>query len=208
MELPIFTYTGKQTERKATLDDAVFGIAPNEHAVYLDVKHFRANQRQGTHKAKERSEIKASTRKIQKQKGTGNARKGDAKSNIMRGGARTFGPKPRDYGFKLNKKQKKLARKSVLSYKAQNKQIQILEDFVWEQPKTKSYVKMLENLSLQGKKTLLILPQPEKNIRLASRNLPKTWITTAVQINTYQLLNTDQILISEKSLSLIHENLK
>ena len=208
MELPIFTYTGKQTDRKASLDDAVFGISPNSHAVYLDIKHFRANQRQGTHKTKERSEITGSTRKIQKQKGTGNARRGDIKSNILRGGARVFGPKPRDYSFKLNKKQKTLARKSVLSYKAQNQHIQILEDFFFDQPKTKNYLKLLNNLSLQSKKTLLILPKTEKNIVLASRNLSKARVTTAACLNTYDLLHADHLLISESSLALIHENLK
>lgn len=208
MELPIFTYQGQQTDRKAVLDDAIFGIDPNNHAVYLDVKHLRANQRQGTSKTKERSEIKGSTRKIQKQKGTGNARKGDIKSNILRGGGRVFGPKPRNYGFKLNKKEKKLARKSVLSYKAQNQQIQILEDFSFEQPKTKTYINMLANLSLQDKKTLLILPKSEKNILLASRNLSKANVITAASLNTYDLLHADQLLVSESSLILIHENLK
>lgn len=208
MELPIFTYQGKQTDRKAILDDAIFGIEPNEHAVYLDVKHIRANKRQGTSKTKERSEIKGSTRKIQKQKGTGNARKGDIKSNIFRGGGRVFGPRPRDYSFKRNKKEKKLARKSALSYKAQNQQVQVLEDFSFEQPKTKNYLNMLANLSLQNKKTLLILPKPEKSILLASRNLSKANVITATSLNTYDLLHADRLLISEGSLTFIHENLK
>lgn len=208
MELPVFTCQGEQTDRNAILDDAVFGIEPNEYAVYLDVKHFRANQRQGTHKTKERSEISGSRRKIQKQKGTGNARKGDIKANILRGGGRVHGPRPRKYSFKLNKKEQKLSRKSVLSYKAQNEQIRILEDLVLEQPKTKLYFNVLRNLGLQDKKTLLILPKCEKNTLLAGRNLPKVRIITADRMNTYALLYADELLISESSLALIHQNLQ
>ena len=208
MELPIFTYQGKEVSRKATLDDAIFGIEPNSHAIYLDIKHYHACQRQGTHKTKGRSEVKGSTRKIQKQKGTGNARKGSINSPVLVGGGHTFALKPRDYSFKLNKKQKKLARRSALSEKVKHEQIQILEEFLFASPKTKNYIKLLQDLALRNKKSLLILPKPEKNILLAARNLTQANITHVGRLNTYDLLHADHVMIIESSLPLIHEYLK
>lgn len=207
MELAIVQHTGEDTGRKAQLAKDIFGIEPNEHAVYLDVRHILANRRQGTHKSKERADIKGSTRKIMKQKGTGNARKGSIKSPILRGGGRVFGPQPRDYSFKLNKKVKKLARRSTLSCKAQEQHITILEDFSLEVPKTKQYLRILQNLSLSDQKTLLILPTADHHIVLASRNLPQAQVITASQINTYDLLNAQQLLISESALEAIAQNL-
>ena len=201
MELPILQYTGEDTGRKTKLADEVFGITPHDHAIYLDVKHILANKRQGTHKAKERGEITGSTRKIKKQKGTGTARTGSIKSPIFKGGGRVFGPRPRDYGFKLNKKLKRLARKSILSYKAQQQNIIILADFSFEAPKTKYYHSMLADLALAGQRTLLILPTPDKNIVLASRNLRHTAVTMAEQVNTYDLLKAQKLLISEAALA-------
>ncbi|MHB9146985.1 MAG: 50S ribosomal protein L4 [Candidatus Amoebophilus sp.] len=206
MELSVLQYTGKDTGRKVVLSDTVFGITPNDHAVYLDVKNILANKRQGTHKSKERGEIAGSTRKIKKQKGTGTARAGSIKSPIFRGGGRVFGPKPRDYGFKLNKKLKKLARKSALTYKAQQGNISVLEDFSFEIPKTKMYLEMLQNLNMADQKTLLILPAVDKNLVLASRNLPNTSVALVEQINTYDLLYSKKILISETALSKLTEN--
>ena len=207
MELPVVQYTGQDTHRKVILTDEIFGIQPNDHAIYLDVKHILANQRQGTHKAKERAEIVGSTKKIKKQKGTGTARAGSIKSPLFKGGGRVFGPRPRDYGFKLNKKVKKLARKSVLSYKAQENCLTILEDFVFETPKTKNYLGMLQGLGLVDQKTLLILPAVDKNIVLASRNLQQAKVTLARQINTYDLLHAKRLLISEAALASITKNL-
>lgn len=201
MELPILQYTGKDTGRKIKLADEVFGIEPNDHAIYLDVKHILANKRQGTHKAKERGAIAGSTRKIKKQKGTGTARAGSIKSPIFKGGGRVFGPRPRDYRFKLNKKLKKLARKSTLSYKVQELNITILEDFSFQAPKTKYYLSMLHNLALADQRTLLILAAPDKNIVLASRNLPHTAVTVVDQVNTYDLLRAKKLLISETALA-------
>jgi large subunit ribosomal protein L4 len=206
MELSVLQHTGKDTGRKVVLSDAIFGITPNDHAIYLDVKNILANRRQGTHKSKERGEIAGSTRKIKKQKGTGTARAGSIKSPIFRGGGRVFGPKPRDYGFKLNKKLKRLARKSALTYKAQQGNIAVLEDFSFEMPKTKLYMQMLQNLNLAEQKTLLILPGVDKNLVLASRNLPNTSVTLVEQINTYDLLYSKKILISETALSKLTEN--
>lgn len=200
MELSVLQYTGQNTGRKVTLADEIFAIKPNDHAIYLDVKQILANKRQGTHKAKERAEITGSTRKIKKQKGTGTARAGSIKSPIFKGGGRVFGPRPRDYGFKLNKKLKKLARKSTLSYKAQQGNLTVLEDFSFELPKTKAYLAMLQNLDFAGQKTLLVLAAPDKNIVLASRNISHTAVMLVDQLNTYDLLHAKKLLISETAL--------
>ena len=207
MELPVLQHTGEDTGRKIQLAKEVFGIEPNDHAIYLDVKHILANKRQGTHKAKERGEIVGSTRKIKKQKGSGTARAGSIKSPLFKGGGRVFGPRPRDYGFKLNKKVKKVARKSTLSYKAQEKNITVLADFSLETPETKQYLSMLKGLALADQKTLLILPDVDKNITLASRNLQKAKVAVADQINTYDLLNAKRLLISESALERITQKL-
>ena len=207
MEVPVLQHTGENTGRKVQLAQEIFDIVPNDHAIYLDVKHILANQRQGTHKAKERSEVAGSTRKIKKQKGTGTARAGSIKSPLFRGGGRVFGPRPKDYGFKLNKKVKKLARKSTLSYKAKEQHITILEDFSFDSPKTKHYLHMLNNLGLSDQKTLLILSSTDRNLILASRNLKQTKIIIAGQINTYDLLNANRLIISESALASITQSL-
>jgi len=207
MELPVLKHTGEDTGRKVQLPKEVFGIEPNDHAIYLDVKHILANKRQGTHKAKERAEITGSTRKKKKQKGTGTARAGSIKSPLFKGGGRVFGPRPKDYGFKLNKKIKKLARKSTLSYKAKGQHITILADFSFESSKTKHYLHMLNSLALADQKTLLILSVADKNLLLAGRNLQQTKMTIADQINTYDLLNANRLLISESALVSITQNL-
>jgi len=207
MELPVRQYTGEDTGRKVQLAEAIFGIEPNDHAIYLDVKHILANKRQGTHKAKERAEITGSTRKIKKQKGTGTARAGSIKSPLFKGGGRVFGPRPRDYGFKLNKKVKKLARKSTLSHKAKGQHITILADFSFESPKTKHYLHMLNSLALADQKTLLILASADRNLILASRNLQQAKVTLADQINTYDLLHAKHLLISESAVATITQNL-
>lgn len=203
MEVSIFDYTGKDTGKKATLSDTIFGVEPNEHAVYLDVKQYLANQRQGTHKSKERGEVNYSTKKLKKQKGTGGARAGSRKSPLFRGGGRVFGPRPRDYSFKLNKKVKVLARKSALSVKANTAAISILADFTFDAPKTKDYLSFLNAFSLADKKTLLILPETNMNVYLSSRNIQKAKVTTANQLNTYALMNADNLLISEGALEKI-----
>ena len=200
MELSILNVKGEDTGKKVTLSDEIFGIRPNEHVVYLDVKQYLANQRQGTHKAKERGEVNYSTRKLKRQKGTGGARAGSRRSPIMVGGGRFFGPRPRDYGFKINKKTKVLARKSVLAAKAQADAVMILENFTFDAPKTKDYLNFLDAHSLTGKKTLLILGEADNNVYLSGRNIPKTKITTAAQVNTYELLHADRLLISEPAL--------
>lgn len=205
MELEVINISGQKTAKKAKLDNKIFGIKPNDHAIYLDVKQHMANKRQGTHKTKERGEVKGSTRKIKRQKGTGTARFGDIKNPIFRGGGRTFGPEPRDYYFKLNKKLKKIARKSALTYKAKEKSIIILEDFSLDTPKTKNFVELLSNLELQDKKVLLVLGGIDKNIYLASRNLAKAKIVKACDINTYDILNANNILIAESSLAEIEK---
>jgi large subunit ribosomal protein L4 len=205
MELSILNVQGQLTGKTIELSKEVFGIEPNEHAVYLDVKQYLANQRQGTHKTKERPEVNYSTRKMLKQKGTGGARHGSRKANIYVGGARVFGPRPRDYSFKLNKKLKDLARKSVLSAKASDSQITVVEDFSFDSPKTKSYVNLLVSLSLSNKKTILILPEIDKNVILSGRNIPKTKITTASNINTYDLINSDIILLAESAVKKLNE---
>lgn len=208
MKVSVVNKNGEDTGRKVDLAKDIFGIEPNDHAIYLDVKQFLANQRQGTHKSKERAEIAGSTRKIKKQKGTGTARAGSIKSPLFRGGGRVFGPEPRDYSFKLNKKLKSLARKSALSYKATDKSISVLEDFSFEVPKTKEYKNLLTSLALNGKKTLLVLGEDNENIVLSSNNLQKTKVTTAEQINTYDLLNADNLILCEGSIEKIQNLLK
>lgn len=206
MEIAVFNSKGEDTGRKVSLSDEVFNIEPNDHAIYLDVKQYLANQRQGTHKSKERGEISGSTKKIKKQKGTGGARAGSIKSPIFRGGGRVFGPRPRDYSFKLNKKLKVLARKSALTYKTKDNSISVLEDFSFDAPKTKGFIDLLNGLSLGSKKTLLVLPENNQNIYLSSRNLRNSKVTTVNDINTYDLLHADNLLIIESSIEKI-ENL-
>lgn len=201
MELAILKHNGEDTGRKVTLSDDIFGITPNDHAIYLDVKQYLANQRQGTHKSKERAEIAGSTKKIKKQKGTGGARAGSIKSPVFRGGGRVFGPRPRDYSFKLNKKLKQLARKSAFSYKAIDNSVFILEDVTFDAPKTKSYIDLLASLSLSGKKTLLLMPEVNKNVVLSSRNVPKSKVMVVEDVNTYELLNADSLVLCEGSVS-------
>jgi large subunit ribosomal protein L4 len=203
MELAIYNISGKKTSKTVKLNKSIFGIDPNNHAIYLDVKQYLANQRQGTHKAKERGEITGSTRKIKKQKGTGTAREGSIKNPLFRSGGRVFGPQPRDYSFKLNKKLKKVARISALSQMAKDKNITVLEDFNFETPKTKQYLEMLTNFELNGKKTLLILSEPNQNIYLSARNLEKTKVTTSSNLNTYQIMNAGNILMVESSVKKI-----
>jgi large subunit ribosomal protein L4 len=205
MEVSVLNNSGKDTGRKVELPDAIFGIQPNDHAIYLDVKQYLANQRQGTHKSKERAEITGSTKKLKKQKGTGGARAGSIKSPLMKGGGRVFGPRPRDYSFKLNKKVKALARKSALSYKASATAIAVLEDFTLDAPKTKDYIQFLNAFEAIDKKTLLILPEVNQNIVLSSRNLKKAKVATVNQLNTYELLHADKLLISEGSLKKFEE---
>ena len=205
MDHTVLTTKGEKTTKKINLNKNIFGIEPNEHVVYLDVKRILAHQRQGTHKTKEKGEITASTRKIMRQKGTGNARKGSVKSNILRGGGKTFGPQPRDYKLKINKKVKKLARKSVLSDKAQNKNILVIENFILKTPKTKEYQKILLSLQLNNQKTLLVLPKTDHNIIKATKNLPKASITTADKANTYNLLNAQTIIFTEDAIQTIEK---
>ncbi len=207
MELPIFNTAGVETKSKATLPAGVFGIEPNDHAIYLDVKQYLAHQRQGTHKSKERNEISGSTRKLHKQKGTGGSRKGDINSPSFRGGARVFGPRVRDYGFKLNKKVKVLARKSALTYKAQANNIMVVEDFNYETPKTKAFVGLLNNLKLSGQKLLVVLPENSHNIVLSGRNLQKLKLVMASDLNTYDVMNAGKILMVNSSIAKIEETL-
>jgi large subunit ribosomal protein L4 len=209
MELEVFNLKGAKTDRKVTLNDAIFGIEPNDHAIYLDVKQFMANKRQGTHSSKEKSTLSGSTRKLKKQKGTGGARAGSIKNPLYRGGARVFGPHPRDYNFKLNKKLKKLARLSALTYKAQDNNIIILEDFVFETPKTKNFIELLKSFELAGEKTLIVMANAEQNVILASRNLKKIKIVRAADLNTYEILDAKRMLITEssmKDIEVIHQN--
>ena len=208
MELNIHNIKGEVTDRKVTLNDSIFGIEPNEHVIWLDVKHYRANQRQGTHKTKERNEVRGSTRKIIRQKGSGGARRGDIKSPLLVGGGRTFGPKPRDYGFKLNKKEKALARKSAFSVKAKNNAIVVIEDFDLETPRTKSMVEMASNLKLANKKLLLVLSNQNKNVYLSARNLSNVKIVTASDINTYEILDCASLVLTESSIGAINEIFK
>lgn len=201
MELAVFKHNGEDTGRKITLSDEIFGIEPNDHAIYLDVKQYLANQRQGTHKSKERNEVAGSTKKIKKQKGTGGARAGSIKSPVFRGGGRVFGPRPRNYSFKLNKKLKTLAKKSALTYKVKENSLIVLENISFDTPKTKNYINLLNGLSLSDKKTLLVLPEVNKNVHLSSRNLPKAKVITVDGVNTYALLNAENLVLCEDSVS-------
>ena len=203
MNIAILNIKGEDTGRKAKLNDKVFKIEPNDHAIYLVVKQYLAKQRQGTHKSKERAEIIGSTKKIKRQKGTGTARMGSVKSPLLRGGGRAFGPRPRDYGFKLNKKVKSIARKSVLSYKIQEKDLTVVENFSLDNPKTKSYLEILNSLSLTDKKTLMVIPESDKNIVLSGRNIQKAKIALASDINTYDVLNADKLILCEGSIEKI-----
>ena len=205
MELSVLNKSGKDTGRKVSLNDSVFGIEPNDHAIYLDVKEILANKRQGTHKSKEKWEITGSTRKIKKQKGTGTARAGSIKSPLFKGGARVFGPKPRDYGFKVNKKVSLLARKSALSYKVQGSLISVLEDLNFSAPKTKEFISLISDLSLSGVKTLLVLADYNDNVYLSSRNIPKVNVVVADQISTYDVLNATNVVISEGAVARIEQ---
>ena len=203
MEINVLNIKGQETGRKVTLNDAIFGIEPNDHVLYLDVKQYLADQRQGTHKSKERSEHAGSTRKLIRQKGGGGARRGDINSPVLVGGDRVFGPKPRDYRFKLNKKVKQLARRSALSYKAQENAIVILEDFTFDAPKTKDFINITKNLKVEDKKVLLVLPETNKNVYLSARNLQRAEVMEASTLNTYKVLNADVLVVTEKSLETI-----
>ena len=203
MELAVLNIEGKETGRKVNLNDSIFGIKPNDQAIYLDTKQFLANQRQGTHKSKERGEIAGSTRKIKRQKGTGTARAGSIKNPLFRGGGRTFGPKPRYYGFKLNKKVKQLARKSALSYKASANNIIVLEDFSFEAPKTKEMVKMGTNLNITNKKSVFVLPEQNKNIHLSSRNIQGVEVVTAGELSTYKIMKASTLILVESAVDVL-----
>lgn len=207
MKLEVLNIQGEKTGRSVDLPDSVFGIEPNEHAVYLAVKLYLANQRQGTSKAKERSEMSGSTRKLHRQKGTGGSRKGDINNPLYRGGARVFGPKPRDYCFKLNRKVKRLARQSALSAKASAGQILVVEDFSFESPKTKKFLEIMHNLGVFGKKTVLVTADYEKEVLLSSRNVPQTQVTRASDLHTYQVMNSSALVLSEGSIGKIVETL-
>ena len=200
MELTVYKIDGSATAKTVTLNDKIFNVEPNDHAIWLDVKQYLANQRQGTHNTLERSTVSGSTRKLKRQKGTGGARAGSIKSPTIRGGATVFGPHPRDYGFKLNKKVKRLARFSAFTYKQQEGCITVVEDFTFNAPKTKEYKAMLKNLKLEGKKTLLLLPENDKNVYLSGRNLQRTNIMRAIEANTYHVLNANNLIICESSL--------
>ena len=203
MDINVLDIKGQETGRKVTLNENIFGIEPNDHVLYLAVKKYLADQRQGTAKSKERSEHAGSTRKLGRQKGGGGARRGDINSPVLVGGGRVFGPKPRDYSFKLNKKVKVLARKSALTYKAQENAIVVVEDFNLDAPKTKDFVNIAKNLKVDGKKLLLVLPEVEKNVYLSARNLQKTEVMTAAQVNSYKVLNADVLVVTENSLKVI-----
>jgi large subunit ribosomal protein L4 len=208
MELSVLNIKGEDTGRKVTLDDAIFGIEPNDHAIYLDVKQYMANQRQGTHKSKERSELSGSTRKLIRQKGGGGARRGDINSPVLVGGARVFGPKPRDYSFKLNKKVKSLARKSALTYKAQSNAILVVEDITLDTPKTKEIISIANNLKVSDKKLLLVLSENNKTIYLSTRNLQKTSVIAAAELNTYKVLDAANLVLTESSVAVIDKLFK
>ncbi|RZK48166.1 MAG: 50S ribosomal protein L4 [Pedobacter sp.] len=205
MEVKVKNISGKETGAKVQLPESVFGVTPNDHAIYLDVKQYLANQRQGTHKSKQRNEIAGSTRKLYKQKGTGGARAGSIKSPLFNGGGRVFGPQPRDYSFKLNKKLKSLARKSALSYKAQDNSVVVLEDFSFDNIKTKNYVNLINALNVANEKTLLVLPTQNNNVYLSSRNIQKAKVITADQLNTYDVLNASKLLLTADSLKSLEE---
>ncbi len=204
MEIKVLNIKGEDTGRKVVLNDAIFGIEPNDHVIYLDVKQFMANQRQGTHKSKERSEISGSTKKLGRQKGGGGARRGDINSPLLVGGARVFGPKPRDYSFKLNKKEKQLARKSALSYKVQAGALTVIEDFAFEAPKTKSFIEVLNNLKVSDKKSLFVLPESNNIVSLSARNLQSTKVVNASSVNTYSILNADALVMTEGAIEVIN----
>jgi large subunit ribosomal protein L4 len=208
MEIKVVNTAGQETGRTVTLDEQIFGIEPNDHAIYLDVKQILANKRQGTHSSKERAEVSGSTRKIKKQKGTGTARAGSIKSPVFRGGGRVFGPRPRNYDFKLNKKVKALARKSALTYKALEEAIVVIEDFSFETPRTREMVQISNNLKINDKKSLFVLPEENKNIYLSSRNLQAVSVITASELNTYQILNAKKVIVLESSVSKIEELFK
>lgn len=203
MDINVLDIKGQETGRKVTLSESVFGIEPNDHVIYLDVKQYMADQRQGTHKSKERSEVSGSTRKLGRQKGGGGARRGDINSPVLVGGGRVFGPKPRDYRFKLNKKVKNLARRSALSYKAQEQAILVVDDFNFEAPKTKDFVNIAKNLKVDGKKLLLLLPEANKNVFLSARNLQKAHVMVAKDVNTYKILDADVLIVTENSLKAV-----
>ena len=203
MDINVLDIKGQETGRKVTLSVSVFGIEPNDHVIYLDVKQYMADQRQGTHKSKERSEVSGSTRKLGRQKGGGGARRGDINSPVLVGRGRVFGPKPRDYRFKLNKKVKNLARRSALSYKAQEQAILVVEDFNFEAPKTKDFVNIAKNLKVDGKKLLLLLPEANKNVFLSARNLQKAHVMVAKDVNTYKILDADVLIVTENSLKAV-----
>ena len=208
MEIKVLNKEGKATTKKIKLNKNVFAIEPNDHAIYLDVKQYLANQRQGTHQARERGEIIGSTRKIKKQKGTGTARAGSIKNPIFRGGGRTFGPRPKKYGLKLNKKLKVLARKSALSYKAMDRNIMVLEELSLKSPKTKDFISILKNLKVDGDKTLFVTSQKDNNTMLSSRNLSNTKVITAEMLNTYDILHSNKLIISEKAFVQIDKQFK
>ena len=207
MEISVLNIKGQDTGRKVVLNDAVYGIEPNDHAVYMDVRLYLANQRQGTAKAKERSEVSGSTRKLGRQKGGGGARRGDINSPVLVGGGRVFGPKPRDYGFKLNTKVRRLARKSALTYKAQENAILVVEDFTFDAPKTKSFIEVLKNLKVDGKKTLFVLPGADKAVYLSARNLERAIVMAASALNTYKVLDADVLVLTEGALNVVEQNL-
>ncbi|SEF80545.1 large subunit ribosomal protein L4 [Halpernia humi] len=208
MELVVLNTSGKETGRKVEFDDAIFGIEPNQHAVYLEVKQYLAAQRQGTHKSKERSEIVGSTKKLKKQKGSGSARYGDIKSPVFKGGGRVFGPKPRDYRFKLNKSLKRLAKKSVISQKMRENSIRVMEDLSFDAPKTKDFIKLLSAFELTGKKALFILPEANKNVYLSSRNLPKTKVMNYNEISSYDIVHAGEVIFMEGAIEKFQDNLK
>ncbi|MBP5425477.1 MAG: 50S ribosomal protein L4 [Prevotella sp.] len=203
MEVSVLNIKGQETGRKVALNEAIFGVEPNDHVIYLDVKQYLANKRQGNAKSKERSEISGSTRKLGRQKGGGGARHGDINSPLLIGGGRVFGPKPRDYSFKLNKKVKQLARKSALSYKAQENAIVVVEDFTMDAPKTKEFVDITKNLKVDGKKVLLLMPEANKNVYMSARNLQRAEVLEAQNVNTYKILDADVLVITENSLKTI-----
>lgn len=207
MELAVYNTSGKETGRKASLNDNIYGVTPNDHAIYLDVKLYNANQRQGTHKAKERNEVSATTKKLKRQKGTGGARAGSMKSPVFVGGGRVFGPRPRNYSFSLNKKLKRLARISALAYKAQANGVMILEDLNFDAPKTSQMVELVKNLNLSEKKTLIVVPQSNKNVYLSSRNLTRNKVVVASDLNTYDILHAQNLVITEGALPVIESTL-
>lgn len=203
MQVEVLNISGKKTAKKVDLTDVIFGAEPSDHSIYLDVKHYLAAQRQGTHKAKERAEVSRTTKKLKRQKGTGGARAGSMKSPVFVGGGRAFGPRPRDYSFKLNKKVKQLARVSALTYKAKENAITVLEDFTFEAPKTSNYVDLIKNLNLSDKKTLLVLGDSNKNVYLSSRNLEGAKVVTASELNTYDIVNAHSLILSESSIKVL-----